>query len=146
MKILVLHGINLNMFGKREPAKYGTTTLAEIDARLLALGKELGAEVESFQTNHEGEMCERIHRAFGADIDAVLINAGAWTHYSRAIADALAIVGKPAVEVHLSDVESRDDWRRISVFDGLVLAKVSGKGAEGYREALAVLAKELGAR
>src|SRR5262245_20876511 len=82
MKILVLHGINLNMFGKREPARYGTTTLAEIDSKLLALGKELGAEVDCFQSNNEGAMCERIHRAFGEDIDAVLINAGAWTHYS----------------------------------------------------------------
>ena len=86
---------------------------------------------------------EYLHRS--CDLaDGVLVNAGAWTHYSRAIADALAIVGKPAVEVHLSDVENRDDWRRVSVFDGLVVQKISGKGAEGYREALDVLARELG--
>ena len=90
MKVLVLNGINLNMFGKRDPAQYGTITLAEIDAQLVALGIELGAQVECFQTNHEGEMCERIHRAHAEGVDAVLINAGAWTHYSYGIRDALA--------------------------------------------------------
>src|SRR4026207_1216433 len=108
MKILVLHGINLNMFGKREPAKYGTTTLAEIDARLLALGRELGAEVVSFQTNHEGAMCERIHQAFDADIDAVLINAGAWTHYSYGLRDALAMLTGPLIERHTSKHHRRE--------------------------------------
>jgi 3-dehydroquinate dehydratase-2 len=108
MKILVLHGINLNMFGKREPAKYGTTTLAEIDARLLALGRELGAEVVSFQTNHEGAMCERIHQAFDADIDAVLINAGAWTHYSYGLRDALAMLTVPIIELHMSNIHARE--------------------------------------
>ena len=102
MKILILHGVNLNMFGKRDPAHYGTATLADINAALADLGKELGVELETFQTNHEGEMVERIHRAPGEGIRAVVINAGAWTHYSYAIADALAILDMPVVEVHMS--------------------------------------------
>ena len=92
MKILMLNGINLNMFGKRDPAQYGTITLDEINASMKKLGAELGAEVECFQTNHEGEMCERIHQGFSDNVDAVLINAGAWTHYSYGIRDALAIL------------------------------------------------------
>jgi len=98
MKILMLHGINHNMFGKRDPKQYGTTTLAEIDAKLQALGKELGTEVESFQTNSESAMCERIHQGFADGVDAVLINAGAWTHYSYGIRDALAILTVPVVD------------------------------------------------
>jgi len=136
MKILVLHGINLNMFGKREPAKYGTTTLAEIDARLLALGKELGAEVESFQTNHEGEMCERIHRAFGEDIDAVLINAGAWTHYSYGLRDALAMLTVPIVELHMSNIHAREPFRTHSVIAALVRGQICGFGVDSYLLAL----------
>ena len=100
MNILVLHGINLNMFGKRDPTHYGTITLAEIDARLQALAKELGVAVESFQTNSEGEMCARIHKAHDK-ADAVLVNAGAWTHYSYGIRDALSILTVPIVEVHM---------------------------------------------
>ena len=136
MKVLVLHGINLNMFGKREPAKYGTTTLAEIDARLLALGKELGAEVESFQTNHEGEMCERIHRAFGEDIDAVLINAGAWTHYSYGLRDALAMLTVPIVELHMSNIHAREPFRTHSVIAALVRGQICGFGVDSYLLAL----------
>jgi len=136
MKILVLHGINLNMFGKREPAKYGTTTLAEIDARLLALGMELGAEVESFQTNHEGEMCERIHRAFGEDIDAVLINAGAWTHYSYGLRDALAMLTVPIVELHMSNIHAREPFRTHSVIAALVRGQICGFGVDSYLLAL----------
>ena len=98
MKILMLHGINHNMFGKRDPRQYGTITLAQIDAQLQSLGKELGAEVESYQTNDEGQMCERIHQAYTEGKDAVLINAGAWTHYSYGIRDALAILTCPVVE------------------------------------------------
>ena len=102
MKILMLHGINHNMFGKRDPKQYGTITLAQIDAQLQALGKELGAEVESYQTNDEGKMCERIHQAYSEGKEAVLINAGAWTHYSYGIRDALAILTCPVVEAHMS--------------------------------------------
>src|SRR6266496_3523017 len=96
-KILMLHGVNLNMFGKRDPVQYGTVTLAEIDQRLQALGRELGAEVVSFQTNHEGAMCERIHESMTEGVDAVLINAGAWTHTSYAIRDALEMLTVPVV-------------------------------------------------
>ena len=118
MKILMLHGVNLNMFGKRDPAQYGTVTLAEIDAKLAALGRELGVEVTCFQTNHEGEMCERIHKAFADGVDAVLINAGAWTHYSYGIRDALAILKVPIVEVHMSNIHAREPFRHVSVVRG----------------------------
>ena len=136
MKILVLHGINLNMFGKREPAKYGTTTLAEIDTRLLARGRELGAEVISFQTNDEGTMCERIHRAFGEDIDAVLINAGAWTHYSYGLRDALAMLTVPIVELHMSNIHAREPFRTHSVIAAIVRGQICGFGVDSYLLAL----------
>ena len=136
MKILVLHGINLNMFGKREPAKYGTITLAEIDARLLALGKELGVEVVCFQTNHEGAMCERIHRAFGEDIDAILINAGAWTHYSYGLRDALAMLTVPIVELHMSNIDAREQFRAHSVIAAIARGQICGFGVDSYLLAL----------
>ena len=136
MKILVLHGINLNMFGKREPAKYGTTTLAEIDARLLELGKELAVEVVSFQTNHEGAMCERIHQAFGEDIDAVLINAGAWTHYSYGLRDALAMLTVPIVELHMSNIHAREQFRAHSVIAAIARGQICGFGVDSYLLAL----------
>ena len=132
MKILVLHGVNLNMFGKRDPAQYGTTTLAEIDAGLATLGRELGAEVECFQTNFEGAMCERIHRAHGEAVDAVCINAGAWTHYSYGIRDALAILTCPVVELHMSNVHAREPFRHVSVFSEVVKGQICGFGAETY--------------
>ena len=113
------------------------------NTRSSGWAREAGLEPLFFQTNHEGEFVEYLHRL--PDLaDGSLINAGAWTHYSRAIADALDVAGLPAVEVHLSDVEAREDWRKVSVFDGLVVEKISGKGADGYREALDVLARELG--
>ena len=132
MKILMLHGVNHNMFGKRDPAQYGTITLAEIDARLQALGKDLGAEVVSFQTNGEGEMCERIHQAFAEKFDAVLINAGAWTHYSYGIRDALAILTVPIVEIHMSNVHAREAFRHISVFSEVVKGQICGFGVDSY--------------
>jgi 3-dehydroquinate dehydratase-2 len=132
MKILMLHGINHNMFGKRDPKQYGTVTLAEIDAQLQALGKELGAEVESFQTNSEGEMCERIHRAFTDGVDAVLINAGAWTHYSYGIRDALAILTVPVVELHMSNIHAREAFRHHSVFAEIVKGQICGFGVDSY--------------
>ena len=123
---------------------YGGISLSELERQISDWAHGLALEPIFFQTNSEGEFCEYLHRA--ADLaDAAIVNAGAWTHYSRAIADALELAGLPTVEVHLSDVEARDDWRRLSVFDGLVLAKVSGKGPDGYREALERLAGELGA-
>lgn len=132
MKILTLNGINLNMFGKRDPKQYGTTTLAEIDTRLQALGKELGAEVESFQTNCEGAMCERIHQAHADQVDAVLINAGAWTHYSYGIRDALAILNCPVIECHMSNIHAREAFRHVSVFSEIVRGQICGFGADSY--------------
>jgi 3-dehydroquinate dehydratase-2 len=132
MKVLVLHGVNLNMFGKRDPGQYGTITLDEIDARVQALGRELGAEVECFQTNIEGLMCERIHRAHGEAVDAVVINAGAWTHYSHAIRDALAILKCPIVEVHMSNVHAREAFRHVSVFSAVVRGQICGFGVDSY--------------
>ena len=132
MKILVLHGINLNMFGKRDPAQYGTTTLAEINARVIALGKELGAQVETFQTNFEGAMAERIHQAHADGTHAVIINAGAWTHYSYGIRDALAILKCPIIEVHMSNVHAREEFRHVSVFAEIAKGQICGFGADSY--------------
>lgn len=144
-RVAVMHGVNFNILERRDPSVYGGLSLAQLEHRIEGWARELGLEPIFFQTNAEGEFVEYLHRL--PDLaDAALINAGAWTHYSRAIADALDVSRLPAVEVHLSDVESRDDWRRLSVFDGLVLAKVSGKGPDGYREALELLAGELGVR
>ena len=132
MKILILHGINLNMFGKRDPAQYGTTTLAEIDRRLTGLGQELGTAVDTFKTNCEGAMCERIHAAHGEGFDAVLINAGAWTHYSYGIRDALAILAVPVVEVHMSNIHAREPFRHKSVFADIAKGQISGFGVDSY--------------
>ena len=132
MQILVLHGINLNMFGKRDPAQYGTATLADIEAALHQLAKELGVEVESFQTNHEGEMAERIHRAHQQSVDAVVINAGAWTHYSYGLRDALAILKCPIVEVHMSNVHARESFRHHSVLSEIVKGQICGFGVDSY--------------
>lgn len=136
MKVLMLHGINHNMFGKRDPKQYGTITLDEIDARLRELGQELGVAVESFQTNHEGEMVERIHQAYFDQIDAVLINAGAWTHYSYGIRDALAILTCPIVELHMSNIHAREAFRHHSVFAEIAQGQISGFGVDSYLIAL----------
>ena len=136
MKILTLHGINLNRFGKRDAKTYGTATLAEIDAELKAIGQTLGAEVECFQTNFEGAMAERIHQAYFEGVDAVLINAGAWTHYSYGIRDALAILKCPILEVHMSNVHARETFRHTSVFAEVVRGQICGFGTESYMAAL----------
>ncbi|WP_321900236.1 type II 3-dehydroquinate dehydratase [Burkholderia cepacia] len=143
-KILMLHGINHNMFGKRDPAQYGTITLAQIDARLQGLATELGAQVESFQTNHEGAMCERIHRAFEERQDAVLINAGAWTHYSYGIRDALAILTCPIVELHMSNIHAREPFRHHSVLAEIVSGQICGFGVQSYLLALRAAVSALG--
>ena len=135
-KILVLNGINLNMFGQRDPVQYGTITLAEIDSRLKALGLELGVEVECFQTNFEGAMCERIHQAHRDAVDAVLINAGAWTHYSYGIRDALAILKAPIFEVHKSNIHAREEFRHKSVIAGIARGQICGLGVDSYLLAL----------
>jgi 3-dehydroquinate dehydratase II len=136
MKILMLHGINHNMFGKRDPALYGTVTLDEINTSLIALGRELGAQVEHFQTNSEGAMCERIHQGYADQIDAVLINAGAWTHYSYGIRDALAILTCPIVELHISNIHAREPFRHVSVFAEIVKGQICGFGVDSYLLAL----------
>ena len=136
MQVLMLHGINHDMFGKRDPKQYGTITLAEIDSRLQALGKELGAQIESFQTNHEGAMCERIHKGYTDRVDAVLINAGAWTHYSYGIRDALAILTCPIVELHMSNIHAREAFRHHSVFADIVRGQICGFGVDSYLLAL----------
>lgn len=142
-RVAVLHGVNFDILERRDPEIYGGLSLYELEAKIERWARELGLETIFFQTNAEGEFCEYLHRVPEL-ADSAVVNAGAWTHYSRAIADALAVAAVPTVEVHLSDVENRDDWRRVSVFDGLVLSKVSGKGPDGYREALELLAAELG--
>jgi 3-dehydroquinate dehydratase-2 len=143
-RVAVLHGVNFNILDRRDPEVYGGLSLRKLETKVENWAHELGLETIFFQTNSEGEFCEYLHRV-PEQADAALVNAGAWTHYSRAIADALDVAGVPAVEVHLSDVHAREDWRRASVFDGLVLAKIVGKGADGYCEALGLIAAELGA-
>ena len=132
MKILCLNGINLNMFGKRDPAQYGTITLAEIDAQVKQLGNDLGAQVECFQTNFEGAMAERIHQAHADQVDAVMINAGAWTHYSYGIRDALAILKCPIIEVHMSNIHAREAFRHHSVIAEIAKGQIAGFGVDSY--------------
>jgi len=132
MKILCLNGINLNMFGKRDPAQYGTVTLAEIDAQVKKLGQELSADVECFQTNFEGAMAEKIHHAHTDGVDAVMINAGAWTHYSYGIRDALAILKCPIIEVHMSNIHAREAFRHHSVIAEIAKGQIAGFGVDSY--------------
>jgi 3-dehydroquinate dehydratase II len=142
-RVAILHGVNFDVLDRRDPEIYGGLSLSELEHKISDWAHELGLEPIFFQTNAEGEFCEYLHRSIDL-ADSIIVNAGAWTHYSRAIADALELTRLPAVEVHLSDVEARDDWRKLSVFDGLVAAKISGKGPDGYREALELLAAKLG--
>jgi 3-dehydroquinate dehydratase-2 len=141
-RVEVMHGVNFDVLERRDSEIYGGMTLTELENRVKHWARELGLEARFFQTNEEGEFVEHLHR-LPEVADAALINAGAWTHYSRAIGDALELARVPAVEVHISDVDSREDWRRTSVFEGVVLAKIAGKGLDGYREALELLAGEL---
>jgi len=131
-KILVLHGVNLNMFGSRDPVQYGTITLDEINQRLIMLAKELGVELETFQTNHEGELCEKIHQAHLEKIDAVVINAGAWAYYSYALRDALAVLEAPVVEVHVSNIHAREGFRHYSVIPSVAKGQIVGFGVQSY--------------
>jgi 3-dehydroquinate dehydratase II len=142
-RIEVLHGVNLDMLGKRDPEHYGTLTLIELEVRIRHWSRELGLEATFFHTNAEHEYVQRLHQAPEL-ADGLLVNPGAWTHYSYAIRDALEIAARPTIEVHLSNIESRDEWRRHSVLSDLVLGRIHGKGADGYREALELLARELG--
>jgi 3-dehydroquinate dehydratase II len=144
-RIEVMHGVNLDQLGSRDPLLYGTLTLAELEQRIAEEARALGLATSFFQTNHEGEFVERLHALRGppAQADAILLNPGAWTHYSWAIRDALEIAGLPALEIHLSDVQGREPWRRVSVIGDLCFARISGRGPDGYGEALALLRDEL---
>ena len=135
-KFLLLHGINLDMFGKRDASTYGTLTLAEIDRRVVALGRELGVDVETFQTNVEGEMAQRIHRALDDGTAGVVINAGAWTHYSYGLRDALAMLTVPIVEVHMSNIHAREPFRTQSVIAAIARGQICGFGVDSYLLAL----------
>ena len=142
-RVAVLHGVNLDMLGRRDAEHYGNISLTELQVRIKRFAGELDLEVTFFQTNHEGEFVEYLHR-LPERADAALLNPGAWTHYSYAIRDAVEIAAVPAVEVHLSDVGSRDEWRRNSVLGGLVLDVVAGEGPAGYRRGLQLLNERLG--
>jgi 3-dehydroquinate dehydratase-2 len=139
MRVLVLSGPNLNLLGSRDPAVYGTMTLAELEEACRRWGAGLGVEVEAYQSNHEGALIDRIHAAVGS-VDAIVFNPGALTHYSFALHDAIEAVPIPTVEVHLSDISRREEWRRTSVVRPACIASIAGKGADGYREALELLA------
>ena len=138
MRVEVIHGVNLDVLGQRNPEIYGGLGLKELEFKITGFARELGVDASFYQSNHEGEYCEFLHRA-GESSDGLILNPGAWTHYSWAIRDALEIAALPAVEVHLSAVDEREEWRRVSVLRDLCLGCVQGKGAEGYREALGML-------
>ncbi len=141
-RIEVMHGVNLDQLGRRDPVHYGAMTLTELELRVEQRAEALGLRASFFQSNHEGAFVQRLH-ALREETDAILLNPGAWTHYSWAIRDALEIASLPAVEIHLSDIEAREPWRRVSVIGELCFATVSGRGAEGYDDALELLRDEL---
>ena len=145
-RIHVMHGVNLDQIGRRDPQHYGGMTFLKLEQAIDSFADELDLDARFFQTNHEGEFVEELHRV--RDLaDGVIVNAGAWSHYSRAIGDALQFAAVPAVEVHLSDVMAREPWRHVSVLSESCIATISGKGVEGYREAFAALKAALvGAR
>ncbi len=137
-RVAVLHGVNLGALDRRPAEIYGGLTFARLERRIEAYARDLGLETRLFQTDFEGEYVQELHKA-GEIADGLLLNPGAWTHYSWAIRDALEVSGLPAVEVHLSDVDNREAFRRVSVLEGACIARVAGKGPEGYRDALAHL-------
>ena len=141
-RIQVMHGVNLDVLGRRNPEHYGGLSFTELERRISEMGSEMGLQLRFFQSNFEGEYVEELHRVDGL-ADALLLNPGAWTHYAWAIRDALEIAAVPAVEVHLSDIEGREEWRRLSVIADLCVGRFFGKGLDGYREALARLREEL---
>jgi 3-dehydroquinate dehydratase-2 len=141
-RIEVMHGVNLDQLGRRDPAHYGTMTLDDLERTIGGFAGELGLIVRFFRTNHEGEFVEHLHGLEGL-ADGIVLNPGAWTHYSYAIRDALEFSAVPAVEIHLSDVDAREEWRRVSVIRELCIGRVAGHGAAGYRDALELLRAEL---
>jgi 3-dehydroquinate dehydratase II len=142
-RIEVMHGVNLDQLGRRDATIYGTLSFDDLERYIADTAAELGLQTRFFHTNHEGEFVEHLHRLEGM-ADGLILNPGAWTHYAYAIRDALELTGLPAVEVHLSDVDSREEWRRKSVIGELCLGRVAGMGANGYREALEMLRDEFG--
>jgi 3-dehydroquinate dehydratase-2 len=141
-RVAIMHGVNLDQLGRRPAAHYGPLTLAQLERAIERFAGELGLHVQFFQTNHEGAFVEELHRIEDT-IDALVLNPGAWTHYSWAIRDALEIAALPAVEVHLSDIGAREAWRQVSTIADLCLATITGKGPDGYRHALERLREEL---
>ena len=141
-RVEVMHGVNLDMLDRRPSEHYGSLSLMELEVRVKRFAHDLGLEPTFSQTNHEGDFCELLHRA-PEMADGLVLNPGAWTHYSYAIRDALEVSGLPAVEVHLSDVEKREEWRRHSVIRDLCVGTVSGRGVDGYRDALELLKERL---
>ncbi len=137
-RVEVMHGVNLDMLGRRDPEQYGTMTLIALEEQIAGYAGELGLTVRFMQTNSQSRFIEHLHRLDGV-ADAIVLNPGAWTHYEWAIHDALEIAALPSVEVHLSDVRSREPWRHVSVIEDLCIATVSGRGPEGYRDALTAL-------
>ncbi|MGH2713711.1 MAG: type II 3-dehydroquinate dehydratase [Thermoleophilaceae bacterium] len=140
-RVAVMHGVNFDVLGRRPAAHYGGLTLNQLEVTVQRYARILGLVVTFSQTNHEGEFCEALHQT---NADGLVLNPGAWTHYSWAIRDALEVTALPAVEVHLSPVDEREEWRRVSVVRDLCIASVQGKGVDGYREALELLKVELG--
>jgi 3-dehydroquinate dehydratase II len=143
-RVEVMHGVNLDQLGRRNPEHYGGIDYAELERAIGRYADELGLDARFFQTNHEGAFVEHLHRLEGM-ADAIIVNPGAWTHYAWAIRDALELTGLPAVEVHLSDVQAREDFRKVSVVRDICIETVSGQGPDGYRVALERLRTELGA-
>ena len=137
-KFLLMNGPNLNMLGVRDPAIYGTDTLASIEAEVVAYGAQHGVQIDCFQSNHEGALIDKLHEAHGV-YDGIVYNPGAHTHYSYALRDAVSSIDVPTVEVHLSDISAREEFRRISVIAPVCVAQIKGKGKEGYKEAVDVL-------
>ncbi|MGB9184756.1 MAG: type II 3-dehydroquinate dehydratase [Solirubrobacteraceae bacterium] len=142
-RVEVMHGANLDQVGRRDPAQYGNMDFTELELHISATAAELGLQVRFFQTNHEGDFIEHLHRLDGL-ADGIILNPGAWTHYSYAIRDALELTNLPAIEIHLSDVDSREEWRRHSVIRELCIDRVAGQGPAGYRVALDRMRKEFG--
>jgi 3-dehydroquinate dehydratase-2 len=140
-RVEVMHGVNLDMLERRPSEHYASMSFTELEVRIGRFARELGLETTFSQTNHEGEFCELLHRA-PEMADGLILNPGAWTHYSYAIRDALEIAALPAVEVHLSAIDEREDWRRASVIRDLCIGTVSGRGVDGYREALELLRRQ----
>jgi 3-dehydroquinate dehydratase II len=138
-RIEVMHGVNFDVLGRRPAAHYGGLTLNQLEVQVQRFARELDLVVTFSQTNHEGEFCEALHQT---NANGLVLNPGAWTHYSWAIRDALEVTALPAVEVHLSQVDEREEWRRLSVVRDLCIGTVQGKGVDGYREALVLLREE----